>query len=72
MFEREGEEAAAASADTERPETRRSGCSKAFVQNYGKTAEKVWGLNPLIGKSVGVKTPTSPTGATPLHTPHNE
>ncbi len=36
------------------------------MQNCVKTAEKVWVLNPLIGKSVGVKTPTSPTGATPL------
>ncbi len=36
------------------------------MQNCGKTAEKVRVLNPLIGKSVGVKTPTSPTGATPL------
>ncbi len=63
-----GEEAATASAlpDTERPEKPRSDCCKAFVQNCVKTAEKVWVLNPLIGKSVGVKTPTSPTGATPL------
>ncbi len=63
-----GEEAAAASAlpDTGRPEKPRSYCCKAFVQNCGKTAEKVWVLNPLIAKSVGVKTPTSPTGATPL------
>ncbi len=63
-----GEEAAAASAlpDTGRPEKQRSYCCKAFVRNCGKTAEKVWVLNPLIAKSVGVKTPTSPTGATPL------
>ncbi len=63
-----GEEAAAASAlpDTGRPEKPRSYCCKAFVRNCGKTAEKVWVLNPLIAKSVGVKTPTSPTGATPL------
>ncbi len=49
-----GEEAAAASAlpDTERPEKRRSECCKAFVQNCGKTAEKVRVLNPLTGKSV--------------------
>ncbi len=55
-----GEEAAAASAlpDTERPEKPRSDCCKAFVQNRGKTAEKVWVLNPLIGKSVGVLSPT--------------
>ncbi len=52
--------------DTERPEKRRSDCCKAFVQNCGKTAEKVRVLNPLTGKSVGVKTPTSPMGATPL------
>ncbi len=65
-----GEEAAAASAlpDTGRPEKPRSYCCKAFVRNCGKTAEKVWVLNPLIAKSVGVKTPTSPTGATPLPT----
>ncbi len=52
--------------DTERPEKRRSDCCKAFVQNCGKTAEKVRVLNPLTGKSVGVKTPTSSTGGTPL------
>ncbi len=67
-----GEEAAAASAlpDTGRPEKPRSYCCKAFVRNCGKTAEKVWVLNPLIAKSVGVKTPTSPTGATPLRPNH--
>ncbi len=62
-----GEEAAAASADRAARETE-SDCCKAFVQNCGKTAEKVRLLNPLTGKSVGVKTPTSPTGATPLST----
>ena len=51
-----GEEAAAASADTERPE-KLSYCSEAFERNCGKTAEKVL---------VGVKTPTSTTDATPL------
>ncbi len=54
-----GEEAAAASADRAARETE-SDCCKAFVQ------KKVRVLNPLTGKSVGVKTPTSPTGATPL------
>ena len=60
-----GDEAAAASADTEWPE-KLSDCIEAFVQNCGKTAEKVWVLNPHTGKSVGVKTPTSPMDATPL------
>ena len=60
-----GEEAAAARADTERPE-KLSDCCEPFVQNRGKNAEKVWVLNRLTGKSVGVKTPISPTGVTPL------
>ena len=41
-----GEETAAR-ADTERPE-KLSDCSEPFVQNHGKTAEKVWVLNRLI------------------------
>ena len=47
-------------------EQTQSGRSKAFVQNGRITAEKVWVLNPLTGKSVSVKTHTSPTGATTL------
>jgi len=57
----------AVSAHTERQ--RNGGATVvAFVQNCGKTAEKVRVLNTLTGKSVGVKTPTSPTGARPLYT----
>ena len=52
---RAGEEAAAASAALERSE-KLSDCSEVFVQNCGSTAEIVWVLNPLTGKSVGVKT----------------
>ncbi|KAA0721861.1 hypothetical protein E1301_Tti017158 [Triplophysa tibetana] len=35
---------------------------RVFVQNCGKTAEKVRVFNPLTGKSAG-----APNGATPLH-----
>ena len=52
MFEGEGggEQAAVARPDTEWPE-KLSNCSEPFVQNHGKTAEKVWVLNRLISVS---------------------
>ncbi len=59
MFEREG-----------RGGSQRNGGATA-VRRLCKTAEKlqkVWVLNPLHGKSVSVKTATSPMGAMPLLT----
>ena len=43
-----------------------AGSAEFAVRPLCKTAVKVWVLNPLTGKNVGVKTHTSPTGATPL------
>ena len=57
-----GEEAAAASADLEWPEK----VTPASVKRLYKTAEKLQ-KNPLTGKSVGVKTHTSPTGAVEMN-----
>ena len=41
------------------------------VRRLSKTVEKVWVLNPLTGKSVGVRLPTSPTGAMTLLLEHD-
>ena len=59
--EREGERRQLQQVQT-RAAKKLSNCSEVFVQSCGK----VWVFNPPTRKSVGVKTPTSPTGAPPL------